>query len=70
MIIWQASLGFTVGTFGSIIGGALLQTLGLRFWLTDLMVSPASLIVGVIGAGLGVLNGIEQARGFARRSRK
>jgi hypothetical protein len=66
LIIWWTLIGFIVGTFGSIIGGALLQTCGVRFWLTDFMVSPGSFVFGVIAAVVGCLNAIDEVAGFNR----
>jgi hypothetical protein len=50
LIIWWTLIGFVAGTFGSIIAGALLQTFGVTFWVTDFMVSPGSIVVGIIAA--------------------
>lgn len=66
LIIWFTLIGFVVGTFGSIVAGAVLQTCGVRFWLTDFMVSPGSIIFGVIGACVGCLKAIDEMTGFNR----
>lgn len=69
-ILWRTLVAFVIGTFGSVIAGALLQTCGVRFWLKDFMVSPGAILFGVIAGCLWCIDAIHELPGFNRWRRQ